>query len=566
MYKRDNPYNFEIPSGPPPKDYQGQARYWCKVLGITPDQLSQMSEQDLENRVQMFQQSYMRNTNKMKSRDDRHPAYQSVMESSGSPRRTRTPRYQEDESRRTPRNENLEKNARKLAAKKAAVAKVQRQLEEEAALEAEERQQRLEQERYALQQQQNQKDNAQRRARRSVPAPVPPRQSARSPDRRQRTESPQYRNSMSPTRATEAATISRGATKAETISGRSTKQEQLFEEQQRQQQMYEEQQRQQQLFEEQQRHQQQINEDNERKRYLKYLEDQFQRKQKELERRRLREEELLLQQRQQALDPEYQTDDIVSNEEGDFTEATEVEDEETYENDYEAEESDDDIKAWCELFGVDENELFDMSETEIHRRLDQCELRKKQAQILKEKTKHLNLKNFKIRSFTKESFRPGEKPLVKIPNDRKSISLKEVRKRGGQSCGCEEEEDSSAMFEILCNAAIELERTYGEDIFGTSDINPCISKNSLTELFISAQGCRGDYFDTSIAFDYDSNTVYFSSKKFTDDQEIITTKEIPLHKNIYECMFDNSLCDRGGDDDGVLQVMTFMANDKGDKK
>lgn len=233
---------------------------------------------------------------------------------------------------------------------------------------------------------------------------------------------------------------------------------------------------------------------------------------------------------------------------------------------YEGEVSDDDIKAWCELFGVDENELFDMSETEIHRRLDQCELRKKQAQILKEKTKHLNLKNFKIRSFTKESFRPGEKPLVKIPNDRKSISLKEVRKRGGQSCGCEEEEDSSAMFEILCNAAIELERTYGEDIFGTSDINPCISKNSLTELFISAQGCRGDYFDTSIAFDYDSNTVYFSSKKFTDDQEIITTKEIPLHKNIYECMFDNSLCDRGGDDDGVLQVMTFMANDKGDKK
>lgn len=365
--------NFEIPELPPTSGLQAQANYWCNVLGITPDQLNQMTDEEMEHRVQTFQKNYMRNA---KAPDTRHAAYQTMTEQGGSPLpQTPTPRSRQRQSvnntpreqQRTSRFDDPGKSARKAASKKAAMAKVQKQMEEEAALEAKERQEHYQQMQVMQQKQAFQKkqirdkeikeqqmqnemnkkrqiheEEMKRRHRQLKQDELLAaqqkqknldRQAAAKSPNRLRSPSPQFRRQSSPTRQQQKQKYEE-------------EQRKLYEEEQRK--LYEEEQ-QRKFYEEQQR-QNQINEDMERQRYLKKLEaekqklyaKQQQRFQQKLEQRRLFEEQqrqiledqLLSQQQQET---EYQTDEVQSQEEGEMTEATEAEDVDTNENDYDEE-------------------------------------------------------------------------------------------------------------------------------------------------------------------------------------------------------------------------------------
>lgn len=245
----------------------------------------------------------------------------------------------------------------------------------------------------------------------------------------------------------------------------------------------------------------------------------------------------------------------------------------------------DDIYAWCNLFGVSENELYLMTEREIHKRLDQCEYRKslkakQQSDYKNSPYNHLNLRNFKIgQSYIKPvETTEDENSVISIPDveflqhepespqDLEDSFEEDDRERGGQNCP-PEEEDSSYLFQVLCEVANKLESSFGSDVFSKTGIVPCISKNSITEFNISSCGCKGDSFNTHVFFDYDNNLVLFESKKVTCNDEVITSKEIPLHKNPYECMFDSFLCGNADDDDdGVVEIISYNSNPLGDKK
>lgn len=148
MHKRDN--RFAKTYGMPPESFQDQAQFWCKNLGITPEQLMQMSEEEMEHRMNVFREDYLKSAKKS---DGRHYAYQPMKEQTGSsPQSYNSAR---DDRHISPRRQSPQRSARKAAA----AAKVQRQLEEEAVLEEQEKQQRYEQmkkmqEKQALQQKQ----------------------------------------------------------------------------------------------------------------------------------------------------------------------------------------------------------------------------------------------------------------------------------------------------------------------------------------------------------------------------------------------------------------------------
>lgn len=189
----------------------------------------------------------------------------------------------------------------------------------------------------------------------------------------------------------------------------------------------------------------------------------------------------------------------------------------------------DDIQAWCRLLRVSENDLYMMSESEIHMLLDNLESKKVTKRLhFNSLYKHLNLKNFKIGRFFKN-------PLKHAKSDEtiswSNISEDEARARGGGiNRGME---DSSLLFRILCKAARKLDCNIGKDVFNYYGINPYFTKNSVTELNINSLNEDGDLFIANITFDYDNQRVYFQSKKVSKNHEIETSKEIPLHKNPY---------------------------------
>lgn len=346
MYKRENTYskNFELPP-----EGLGSTQYWCNALGITAEEMKQMSDDEMEHRINHFQLNYLRSA---KNREVRHAAYQSMKEQSGNPVALQNPRpspqntprsFREQGNQRSTRQPSPQRMARKT---ETASAKVRMHLEEEAAAIEEEKQRlqkklqekqqkqmaRKRQEEMKRQEEVKRQEELQRqellkreemkyRQRQSRQHEQRQRQAAaQSPNRgntNPNSQNPQRRNASSPTRQQQQQPQEEAERRRAISPNR--RQLKYAEEIQRQNKINEEAQRQRRIQEEKQKQfrieQQQLN-------LEKFKEQQ----------RRILEDQLLLQQQEQE---QYgQSDGLPSQEDGNLTEATEATEPEDNVNDY----------------------------------------------------------------------------------------------------------------------------------------------------------------------------------------------------------------------------------------
>lgn len=224
----------------------------------------------------------------------------------------------------------------------------------------------------------------------------------------------------------------------------------------------------------------------------------------------------------------------------------------------------DDIEAWCKLLNVSENHLYQMTEDEIHKMLDRSARRKRwpfKQPSLTSLYKYLNHKNHQIRKFFKNSKKSsigdGES-LDTVPSSHLSEGQTELGGGGFHR----RQPDSKYLVKVLCDAANELEGTFGKDIFNSNGLNPCLCKNIMTELQIHSTAKDGGYFIMQILLDYENRLIHFQSKRSSEKKEIQTSKDIPLPDDYVFNKLEFDFLENGN---AVVEIINYDSNDKKSK-